>query len=77
MLSGGVPAVEHVGDIPPFQALAELRTLAVAQGMIQDDSRRRVVFNDSECLGKGPHCHYSRAGVGEGVCDVECDQGRS
>jgi hypothetical protein len=38
LFSGGVPAVEHVGDVPPFQVLAKLRTLAIAERVIQDDS---------------------------------------
>lgn len=49
---GAVPTVEHVRDVVLFYAIAELRTLAVAQRVIQDHGRRSVVLYDNERLGK-------------------------
>ena len=46
-----VPTVEHIRDVALFEAFAELRTLAITERVIQDDSRGRLVFYDHECLG--------------------------
>jgi hypothetical protein len=70
-----VSAVEHVGDVSLFEPFAKLRTLAIAERVIQDDGRRNLVFYGNEGMGKGPHRQYPRTRACECICNAECDQG--
>jgi hypothetical protein len=47
-----VSAVKHVGDVALFEAFAELRTLAIAERVIQNDGRRNLGFYGNERTGE-------------------------
>jgi hypothetical protein len=46
-----------------LRSFAELRTLTIAQRMIQDNGRWRVFLYGNECPCKGLRRHYSRTRV--------------
>ena len=43
-----VSAVDHVRDVSLFEAFAKLRTLTIAERVIQDDGRRNLIFHGNE-----------------------------
>ena len=47
-----VSTMEHVRDVSLFEPFAKLRTLAIAERVIQDDGRRNLVFYGNERTGK-------------------------
>jgi hypothetical protein len=47
-----VPTVEHVRNVPHFEAIAKRRTLSIAQRLIQDNGRGRAIFYGNEHIGK-------------------------
>ena len=47
-----VPAMDHVRDVPLFEPFAKLRTLTIAERVIQDDGRWNLVFHSNERTGK-------------------------
>jgi hypothetical protein len=67
--------VEHARDVSLFEPLAKLRTVAIAERVIQDDGRRNLFFYGNVRTGKWPHRQYPRARAREGIRNAECDQG--
>ncbi len=41
-----VSAVEHIRDVSFFEPFAKLRTLAIAERVIQDDGRRNLLYGN-------------------------------
>ena len=48
-----VAAVDHIRDVSFFEPFAKLRTLAIAERVIQDDGRRNLVIYGNEGAGQG------------------------
>ena len=52
VFSGAVSAVQHARDVSFFQPFAKLRTLAIAERVIQDDGRRNLGLYGNERAGE-------------------------